>query len=172
MNRQEKQSVIDAVKEDFQRSQATFIVATQGMNVESIQSLRTGLYAKNGKMKVVKNTLLVRATKDLPGVADLEPFFKEQIAVVFADGEVPSIAKLLHDATKDGAKLKLVGGTLDAKLITAAQIEYLANLPSREVLLAKLCGTLNAPITNYVMVLNELVARFVRVLKQIENTKH
>lgn len=172
MNRQEKQSVIDAVKDDFQRSQATFIVATQGMNVESIQRLRSGLYAQNGTMKVVKNTLLKRATKDLPGIADLEPFFKEQIAVVFAKGEAPSVAKLLYDATKDGQKLALIGGTLDAKVITAKQIEYLANLPSREVLLAHLCGTLNAPLTNYVRVLNELVARFVRVLNQIENTKH
>jgi large subunit ribosomal protein L10 len=172
MNRQEKQSIIDAVKEDFQHSQAAFIVATQGMDVDSIQRLRMGLYAKNGRMKVVKNTLLVRATKDLPGISDLEPLFKEQIAVVFAQTEAPAVAKLLYDATKDGQKLTLVGGALDARVITALQIEQLANLPSKEVLLAQLCGTLNAPITNYVRVLNELVARFVRVLKQIEDTKH
>ncbi len=172
MNRQEKQSIIDAVKEDFQHSQAAFIVATQGMDVSSIQRLRMGLYSKNGKMKVVKNTLLVRATKDLPGISDLEPLFKEQIAVVFAQDEAPAVAKLLYDATKDGQKLTLVGGTLDARVITALQIEQLATLPSREVLLAQLCGTLNAPITNYVRVLNELVARFVRVLSQIENAKH
>jgi len=172
MNRQEKQSVINAVKEDFQRSQAAFIVLTHGMNVRSIQSLRVGLYARNSKMKVVKNTLLEKATQDIPGLADLKTCFKEQIAVVFAHGEVPSVAKLLYDATKEVEKLKLVGGTLDAKVITAQDIEYLANLPTREVLLAQLCGTLNAPLTSYVRLLNEHIARLARVLKQIENTKH
>jgi large subunit ribosomal protein L10 len=172
MNRQEKLSIIDAVKEDFQVSQAAFIVGTQGMDVVSIQKLRMGLYAKQGTMKVVKNTLLVKATEDLPGIADLHPLFKKQIAVVFARYEAPAIAKLLYDATKDGQKLTLIGGALEAKMISSMQIEHLANLPSREVLLAQLCGTLNAPIASYVRVLNELIARFARVLKQIENTKH
>jgi large subunit ribosomal protein L10 len=172
MNRQEKQSIIDAVKDDFQQSQAAFIVGTHGMDVDSIQKLRMSLYTKQGKMKVVKNTLLVRATEDLAGIAELKPFFKKQIAVVFVQNEAPAIAKMLFDATKDGQKLILVGGTLDAKLISPLQIEHLANLPSKEVLLAQLCGTMNAPIASYVRVLNELAARFVRVLKQIENTKH
>lgn len=171
MNRQGKQAVIDAVKADFEASQASFVVATQGMDVVSIQSLRSQIFKQNGSMKVVKNTLLKRATADLPGINGLEPLFKEQIAVVFAKGEAPAIAKILFDASDKGSLLKLMGGTLDSQVITSAQIVYLANLPSREVLLAKLCGTLNAPIANYVILLNQLITRFVRVLKEIERTK-
>ncbi len=170
MSRQIKQSIIDAVKDDFQRSQAAFVVETKGMDVAAVQALRSELFAKNGKMRVVKNTLLRRATSDLEGISELQPLFKEQIAVVFAD-EAPAIAKVLYDTAQDGKILVVRGGTLDAKMITSAEIEYLAKLPSREVLLAQLCGTLNAPLTNYVRLLNELVARFVRVLKAIEGTK-
>jgi len=171
MDRQGKQAVIDAVKADFEGAQASFIVATHGMDVVSIQSLRSQIFEKNGSMKVVKNTLLKRATSDLPGMNGLEPFFKEQIAVVFAKEEVPAIAKILYDASEKGALLKLMAGTLDAKVISSEQIVFLANLPSREVLLAKVCGTLQAPIANYVILLNQLIARFVRVLKEIERTK-
>ena len=170
MSRQIKQSIIDAVKDDFQRSQAVFVVETKGMDVAAIQSLRSELFAKNGKMRVVKNTLLRRATSELEGISELQPLFKEQIAVVFAQ-EAPVIAKVLYDTAQDGKVLVLKGGTLDAKMITSAEIEHLAKLPSRDVLLAQLCGTLNAPLTNYVRLLNELVARFVRVLKAIEGTK-
>ncbi len=170
MSRQGKQSVIDAVRDDFQRSQASFVVETKGMDVEAVQELRSQLYAHKGTMKVVKNTLLRRATGDLPGIRELEPLFKEQIAVVFAQ-EAPVIAKVLYDIAKKGKILVLKGGTLDAKVISKEQIEYLANLPSHEVLLAKLCGTLSAPITNYVMLLNQLIVRFLTVLKEIEKAK-
>jgi large subunit ribosomal protein L10 len=172
MNRQEKQSIIDAVKKDFQGSQAAFVVGTKGMDVASVHKLRTELYAKKGSMRVVKNTLLKRATSDMAGLSDLDSLFSDQIAVVFATEEAPAIAKVLFEMAKEGKILTIRGGALDARLISSAQVESLALLPSREVLLARLCGTLKAPITNYVILLNELLGRFVRVLKQIENAKH
>ena len=170
MNRQEKQAIIDAVKSDFQQSQASFVVATKGMNVAAVQELRSALYANKGKMKVVKNSLLKRATSDLPGLNELEPLFAEQIAVVFAQ-EAPVIAKLLYNTASKGKMLVLMGGALDAKVISSAQIEHLAKLPSREVLLGMVCGAMKAPITNYVWLLNQLIVRLLMVLKQIENTK-
>ena len=171
MSRQGKQAIIDAIKDDFQRSQASFVVETKGMDVEAVQELRGQLFAHKGTMKVVKNTLLRRATGDLAGVSELGPLFKEQIAVVFAE-EAPVIAKVLYDIAKKGKVLVLRGGTLDAKVITKEQIEYLAQLPSREVLLAKLCSTLQAPIVNYVRLLSQLIVRLLTVLKEIEKTKH
>jgi large subunit ribosomal protein L10 len=170
MNRQEKQAVIDAVKADFQKSQAAFVVATKGMNVAAVQELRSKLYAQNGKMKVVKNSLLKRATSDLPGLNELEPLFAEQVAVIFAQ-EAPVVAKLLYETATKSSVFVLKGGALDAKVISRAEIEHLAQLPSREVLLAMVCGTLQAPITNYVLLLNQLIVRLLIVLKQIEKTK-
>ncbi len=171
MNRQQKEALIDVVKRDLKDSQATFVVGTKGLTVEAVQELRGKLYAKHGKMKVVKNTLLRRAVADLNGMKDLTPLFEDQIAVVFAPEEAPAIAKVLFDIAQEGKVLSLKGGALDDRLMTADQVESLAKLPSKEVLLAMLCGTLNAPLTNYVRLLNELIARFLRVLKAIEATK-
>ena len=67
--------------------------------------------------------------------------------------------------------IKLRAGALDSRLLTVAQIEFLAALPSREVLLAQVAGTLNAPIAAYVRLLNQLIVRLLYVLKEIENEK-
>lgn len=171
MNRQEKQLVIDSIKNDLTQAQASFVVATKGMTVSAVQNLRRSLYEKNGTIKVVKNTLLIRATDEVPGLSDLAPYFKEQIAIVVAPSEAPAIAKILYDATKEVEALKLKAGVLDARLISIEQIEALASLPSREVMLARLCGTLQGPIAAYVRILNMLIVRLLWVLKEIEKQK-
>lgn len=171
MNRQEKQQVIDTIKNDFQGSQASFVVSMQGMTVEAVQQLRRDLHAKHSSIKVAKNTLLKRATSDLGGLSELAPFFKDQIAVIFAKEEAPAVAKILHEAAKKQAHLKLKAGALDKRVINAQEIEFLAALPSKEVLLAQLCGTLNAPIQQTVSLLNQLIARLVYVLAEIERKK-
>lgn len=171
MNRQEKQHVIDEIKRDFKSAQASFVVYMQGMTVEAVQKLRRELHEKKGTIKVAKNTLLKRATDDLPGLNELAPYFKEQIAVVFAEGEAPAVAKILFDTAKVQTHLKLRAGALDSRVISAEQIEFLAALPSREVLLAQLCGTLNAPIQQTASLLNQLIARLLYVLNEIEKKK-
>lgn len=171
MNRQEKQHVIDSIKNDFKSSQAAFIVYMQGMTVEAVQQLRRELHAKQGTIKVAKNTLLKRATSDMAGLDELAPFFREQIAVVFAPNEAPAIAKILHTTSKKLPHLKLRAGTLDSRVISVEQIEFLAALPSREVLLAQVCGTLNAPVQQFVGLLNQLVVRLLYVLQEIEKKK-
>ena len=107
MNRQEKQHIIDAIKNDFKSSQASFVVYMQGMTVEAVQQLRRELHAKKGTIKVAKNTLLKKATSDIAGVSELAPYFKEQIAVVFAQNEAPAIAKILFETAKKQTHLKL-----------------------------------------------------------------
>jgi large subunit ribosomal protein L10 len=171
MNRQEKQKIIDAFKSDFQQSQASFVVSMQGMTVEAVQKLRRELFGQSGSIKVAKNTLLKRATSDLPGINDLAPYFKDQIAIVFAHKDAPAVAKVLYTVAKEQEKLKLQAGALDTRFIAAEQIEFLATLPSREVLLAKLCGTLQAPIAQYVSLLNQMIVRLLWVMKEIEKKK-
>ncbi len=171
MNRQEKQHIIDSIKNDFKSSQASFVVYMQGMNVEAVQQLRRELHAKKGTIKVAKNTLLKKAISDLEGINELAPYFKEQIAVVFAQTEAPAIAKILYNTAKKQTHLKLRAGALDARLLNVEQIEFLAVLPSREVLLAQLLGTLNAPIQQTASLLSQLITRLLYVLKDIENKK-
>ncbi len=171
MNRQEKKTLVDSITRDFKQSKASFVVGMQGMTVEHVQKLRNELYEKHGRIKVAKNTLLKRATDGLEGIDKLQPFFKGQIAVIFADEDAPSIAKILVNAAKRLEMLKLQGGTLDTNVISLDKIKFLASLPSREVLLSTLCGTLQAPISSYVRILNQLIVRLLWVLKEIETKK-
>ncbi len=171
MNRREKQLVIDSIQKDLKQAQASFIVSTKGMTVSAVQNLRRSLYEKQGTIKVVKNTLLIRATSDVPGLSDLSPYFKDQIALVLAPKEAPAIAKILYNATKELETLKLKAGVLDSRLISIEQIVSLASLPSREVMLARVCGTLQSPIAAYVRILNQLIVRLLWVLKEIEKKK-
>lgn len=171
MNRQEKQKVIELIKNEFEKSQASFVVDMQGMSVEEVQGLKKKLYDKGGKFKVAKNTLLKIATHDMAGLNELAPYFKDQIAIVFSEKETPAIAKILFSISKENEKLKIKAGTLDKKIIDKSQVEVLATLPSREVLLAHLLGTLNAPITGYVTVLNQLIVKLLWALKQVAEKK-
>lgn len=171
MNRQEKEQVIREIRDTFQQSQAAFIIEMQGMTVESVQKLRKQLRLQRGTFRVAKNTLLKIATQDMPGLTELAPYFHDQIGLVFAQNEPVAVAKIIFEAAKENEKLKVLGGALNAKVIGKEQVEFLATLPSREVLLAQVCGTLKAPITGYVNVLNQLILRLVWVLKQVEAKK-
>ena len=168
MNRQQKQEVIESLKNDFKHAHASFVVGMQGMTVQAVQQLRRELSVKQGSMRVAKNTLLIRATSDEPGLSELGPYFKDQIAIVFAHDEASMVAKVLATMAKQQEQLQLKVGTLDAQVITVEQIEFLASLPAKEVLLAQLCGALNAPIVNLVRLFNQLIIRLLWVLKEIE----
>lgn len=171
MNRQEKQLVIESVKNDFAASQATFIIGVQGITVESMQGLKKNIRAKGGKVKVAKNTFLKIALNNLSGMSELQPYFKNQIAIVFAGSESPAVAKILTDSAKEIENLKIIAGSLTNRLIDKSQIEALASLPSREVLLAQVLGTLKAPVSGLANVLNQLTLRLLFALKEVANKK-
>lgn len=156
MNRQGKQSVVESLKKDFNENQGSFLVGIKGMTVEELRSLRKGVANHGGKIQVIKNTLMKVAVKDMQGISDLTPYFKEQVALVFASNEVPAVAKVLHNFSKTNEKLIVVAGCLNSKVMSKDRVKVLASLPSREVQLAILCGTLKAPITKLAVALNAL----------------
>ena len=156
MNRQEKQLVIESLKNDFMQSQGSFLIGIQGMTVGQIQLLRKGLSQQGGKMKLAKNTLLKIAARDIPGVEKLEPYFKEQVGIIFVGKESPAVAKVLCDTAKENELLKLVAGYIDARVIDKNTITRLASLPSRDILIARLCATMLAPIMSLAVVLKQV----------------
>lgn len=171
MNRQEKTQVIDTLKKDFSAAEASFVLGVQGLTVDEVQTLRKNLHVKNSEFKVAKNTLLKIAVEDMGELKDMSPYFKNQVAIVFARKDASDVANVLYKAAKANEKLKLIGGSFDKKAITAGQVEYLAKLPSREVLLAQLCGTLQAPMAKFAGSLNQMVAKLAWALKEVEEKK-
>lgn len=165
MNRRDKELLVDSLRQEFSQSQAAFLVSVQGLTVNQVQTLRRGVRQHGGSMKVAKNTLLTIASEGISGTEGLKPYFATQIAIVFAHDNVPAIAGVLHRA-KEMENFAFVAGSFDGVLVDKSKLEFLATLPSREQLLAQVCGTLKAPITSYVGIMNQLLVRFLWVLKQ------
>jgi len=171
MNRQEKAAVIESLQGDFTASQAAFLIGFKGLSVKQVQTLRKQLRTKGGSLKVAKARLMKRAAEGLEGSEHLLPFFKNQIGVVFAEGETQAIAKVLTDFAKENEALSLVVGYLDASVLDHGSITRIASLPPKEVLLAQLCGTVQAPVVGFANVLNVLLLRLLWTLKQVGDKK-
>ena len=171
MNRQQKDALVKSLETSFSGSQAAFLVNYQGMSVGQMQTLRFALDDQGGSIKVAKNRLVKIALKDVGQCESLSSLLQGQLAFVFASNDVTSVAKVLHDFAKENETLTVVAGCSESKFFDAQAVKVIASLPSREVLLAQLCGVLNGPKTSFVVVLRQLLVRFLLVLKAIEEKK-
>lgn len=171
MNRQEKETVITELKQDFANSEGLFLIGYRGMTVAQLQRLRSSLRKNQGQLKVAKVRLVKRAMEGLPGSDELAVHLKEQVALVFVEKESPAIAKVIHDFSKEVGALTVVAGYLDEQVVPAETVTRIASLPPRPVLLAQVCGTIKAPITRCVGVFAGLQRKLVMVVKQIEQQK-
>jgi large subunit ribosomal protein L10 len=157
--------------EKLQRAQAVFLADFRGMNVEQATKLRNDLRQANVEYKVVKNTLLDLASKDTDKEA-LSIHFTGPTAVAISYDDPVAAAKVLSKYAKEQQNVfKLKAGILSGKTITISDIQALADLPSREVLIAKLLGSMNAPASNFVGVLAAVPGSFVRALNAIRIQK-
>ena len=108
---------------------------------------------------------------DLPASQEFLPLLKDQVGVVFVATEAPAVAKVLSAFSKQNPKLHIIAGLMEDKVLTKDSVVVLASLPSKEILLAKVCGSLNAPIVGFVGTLHALLVRLLLVLKAIEESK-
>ena len=156
MNRDQKSSLLTSLKEQFSHSNGSLVVSYRGLTVLQLQKLRRGLRANGGSLKVTKARLMKIAAQDIPAAAPLIPYFKDQIGLVFTENQAPVIIKFLYGFAKENEALKILAGSLDSQLVDQLTLARLALLPSREVLLAQLCGLLNAPVTKLAYVLQQI----------------
>ncbi len=172
MNRAKKAEEISTISEKLGRAKAAFLVDFTGMNVEQVTTLRKSLRPVDSEMRVVRNTLAKLALKDYPEMEEaLSDSFVGVNAVVFAYEDPSASAKALTAFKKDVDALSIKTGALDGKKLDDAQITYLATLPSKLELQAKLLGTLQAPMAKLVRTMNEVPSGFARVLNAYKETK-
>ncbi len=171
MNRQQKEIAISDFKQMFSESQAAFLVNYKGLSVALVQDLRKKLRETNGSLKVTKTNLMKIAVDDIKGIGSFKEQFKDQVALVFAQKDVPSVAKKLSEFSKAHESLKILSGFFEFKVLSAQEIESLALLPSREVLLAQVVGTIKAPLTALAYTLNQVLLKPVYAIKQIAEKK-
>jgi len=174
VERSQKEALIQEYNEIFSSAVSGVLVEYQGTTVEELTKLRKDLNAQGSRFRVLKNSLAKRAAAGTPyeGLAD---YFVKTRAFVYSDTDAAAAPKVITKAVKDNEKLKLIAGGLvtgeTGVMLDAAGVEALGNLPSRDELLAKLLFLLNAPITNFARVLNEIPASFVRVLQAVADSK-
>ena len=171
MNRTVKQEQVELMHEKLKRAKAVFLADFRGMNVEKATTLRNELRAAAVDYSVFKNSLLERASNETDFEC-LKPYLAGPTAVAISYDDPVSAAKVLSKFAKipQGAFV-LKAGVLSGQLLNVSQIQALADLPSREVLIAKMLGSMQAPATNFVGVLAAIPGSFVRVLDAIRAQK-
>ncbi|WP_037410340.1 50S ribosomal protein L10 [Candidatus Solirubrobacter pratensis] len=168
MNRDQKAAVIEEVAANINESQAVYAVDYRGISVPQAAELRTKLRDADATFTIVKNTLGLRAA-DQVGAEALKELLQGPTAMTFVRGDAAAAAKALRDFRRStgGQLLEFKGGWMNGSGLTPEEIDSIAQLPSREVLEARLVGMVAAPLTGVVTALNNLIAGFARQLQQI-----
>ena len=159
MKKHQKQATIENLETKFSSSKAAFLVNFQGMTVAQMKSLRFALDNKGGSLQVAKNRLARLSLKNLSGCQGLDSLLVGQLAYVFAQGDMTSVAKVLSDFAKGNDKLKIVAGCSESKVYDAKSVRAIAALPSREILLSQLCGVLNAPVVQFALAIKAIAEK-------------
>jgi large subunit ribosomal protein L10 len=139
------------------------------MAVAAMTQLRAKARASGVYFRVVKNTLVRRAVAETPFASLAEKMVGPLAYGIGADPV--AVAKVLNDFAKSNEKFVITGGGMPGQLLSAKEIAALAALPSREELIARLLGTMQAPIVKFVRTLNEVPGRFVRTLAAVRDAK-
>ncbi|MDT2596233.1 50S ribosomal protein L10 [Enterococcus dongliensis] len=142
-----KAAIVDQVTEKFSAAASAVIVDYRGLTVEQVTELRKQLRDANVEMKVIKNSILVRAAEKA-GLNGLEEVFSGPTAVAFSNEDVVAPAKIIDEFAKTAEKLEIKGGIIEGKVASIEEITALAKLPNRDGLLSMLLSVLQAPVRN------------------------
>ena len=161
-----KTKVIDGIKEKIESSQAVVLVDYRGLDVAQLTELRKKYREAGVDYKVYKNTMMKFAFKDL-GYDEFNEFLKGPSAVAFGIEDPVAAAKVTAEFAKKNEKLEIKAGIVDGKIINIEEVKSLAELPSKEVLVAQVLGGLNAPIQGFTNVLQGTIRSLAIVLNAI-----
>jgi len=174
MNRVEKAELASSLKEKFTKAQVALFADYKGLESNQANDLRRSLRPHQVEVQVLKNNVARLVSKDGALGSDAKDLMDSVVGptlVAFAYGDPAAAAKVFHKFASDNEALKIKDSLMGAKRLLASEVEQLASLPSKEVLIAKMLGTLNAPITNFAGVLAAVPRSLVNVLSAIEKKK-
>lgn len=168
--RLQKEELVKSLAQKLKDSKAVVFSDFKGLAVKDMTVLRNELREKGIDFKVLKKTLISIALKDAGIEMDLKKM-EGQIAIAVSQGDEVEAAKIIAKMTKINENLKIAGGILGKKILSKEEVMALSKLPSKEELLAKLVGTLNAPVSGFVNVLAGNIRGLVQVLKAVSESK-
>lgn len=162
--RPEKVQIVEELQATLNASPFVLVTDYTGLRVDEFSTLRVRLAEAGAECRVVKNTFLRRALTEA-GLPDLSEELRGQTAIVIGEKDVAAAAKVVKTFSGETKKLTVKIGVVDRAVVNAEQIATIADLPSREVLLATLLGTLQSPASTLARLLNEPASALARVLK-------
>ena len=166
MNRDQKAAVIEEVAGQITEADAIFAVDYRGISVPQAADLRTRLRAADASFRVVKNTLTERAAEQV-GAEGLKELLDGPTAMTFVRGDAAMAAKALRDFRRQTQLLEFKGGWMNGAAVSPAEIDAIAQLPSRDVLYGRLVGIVAFPLSGLAGALGNLVGGLARQLQQI-----
>jgi large subunit ribosomal protein L10 len=170
---QRKAAVIDEIKERFAASDAAVLTEYRGLTVSEIAALRAALRPAATDYKIFKNTLARRAASEA-GLTDVAEQLEGPVAIAFVrrdGGDAVTAAKALRDFARGNSNLVVKGGVLGPRLLSSRDVESLADVPPREVLLARLAGGFQAPLTKAAGLFQAFTRNFAYGLKAYIDTR-
>ncbi|MCB2295801.1 50S ribosomal protein L10 [Clostridium algoriphilum] len=154
-NRQLKEVKVAEIKEKLAKAQGVVLSQYQGLNVEEDTELRKTLREAGVEYKVYKNTLVILAAKEL-GIEGIVPHLQGSISLAFGYEDPTVAARVLNEFAKTHKKLELKAAIMQGDILDSAQVNALAAIPPRDVLIAKLLGSFKAPLSNLAYLLNSI----------------
>jgi large subunit ribosomal protein L10 len=168
--RPEKKAIVEEVRRKLEAASYVFLVDYRGLTVEQFAQLRSRLHDTGATVQVIKNSLFGRAATDM-GTEDVLSLLDGPLAMVVGDGDVTETAKALKRFVDENELPLLKGGMLGDRLLSSDDLKQMAAIPPREVMLARAVGTLAAPMSQLVGVLNQKLLTLLYVLKAIQDKK-
>ena len=169
LNLEQKKALVAEVSAQVAQSQAIVLAEYRSLEVGDITKLRAKARGAGVYFRVLKNTLARRAVSDTPFAGLAQHMVGPLVYGMSADPV--AVAKVLNEFAKTNDKLVIKAGAMPGEVMTAKQVASLAGLPSRLELIAKLMGTMQAPIAKFAQTLNEVPGRFVRTLAAVRDQK-
>lgn len=168
--RQMKQQVVEEITEKLQNSVTAIITDYRGLNVAQATKLRNELREVDVEYKVLKNTLTKIAANNI-GLQDLDQYLEGPTAIAFSAEDPVAPAKVLAKFAKENKALEIKGGVLEGKVVSLEEINALADLPSREELLAQVLRGMQSPLTGMANVLQGPLRNLVNVVEAVRKEK-
>lgn len=166
MAQQYKIDKVEKLKTNLQEKKNIILTDYSGIRVAELDELRMQLRDKGIDYRVIKNNLFKRALKEA-GYGEMDEFIKGPIAVAFTNDEIGETVKILKDFEKKQEKFSYSVGIMNNELYNEEQVKRIADIPSKEVLLAQIASLINAPVTNLAMVLKQTVSNLARGIKAV-----
>ena len=170
ITKEQKTQILQDLVDKFGRSKAVVFSDYRGLDVSSISDLRNRLREKGAETKVAKKTLIRLAAKE-SNIGELgDEVMEGPVSITFSYEDEMAGLKALFKFSKENENLKLLGGIINGKVVSAEEIIQLAKLPSHEELIAKFIGSINAPVSGFVGILSNLTSGLVRVLSAYKDS--